>query len=139
MIRYRQDRQKDGLTAGLLPVFLVRDVGVDRLPAQALALHQLFQRELRIGRRVASQAGGTPRGVHAARLTLLPGAHRAAPAARLAHDFRARLAEPRTESQALRGARRAAEDHLGQRGAGDGRGDDQQAVELEHCVLRWLL
>lgn len=100
-------------------------------PTLALALHQLLQGKLRVGRRVAPQTGGAPRGVDAARLALLPGAHGAAPAPRLPHHLRARLGELRAERLALRGAARAAEHHLGQGGAGEGRGEEQQAAAGE--------
>lgn len=109
--------------------------GVHFVPALSLALHQLLQGKLRVGRRVASQTGGAPRGVHAAHLALLPGAHGAAPAARLAHYLRASLRELWAQRLALRGAARAAEHHLGQGGAGEGRGEDQQAAARvrQHC------
>lgn len=108
------------LTAGLLPVLLAQRgrLGVHFAPALPLALHQLLQRKLRVGRRVASQTGGAPRGVHAAHLALLPRAHGAAPAAGFAHYLRAGLGEPWAQRLALRGAAGAAEHHVGQGGAG---------------------
>lgn len=114
----------------MLPLLLaVRGrLGVHFAPALTLALHQLLQGKLRVGCRVAPQTGGAPRGVDAARLALLPGAHGAAPAARLAHHLRAGLGEPRAQRLALRGAARAAEHHLGEGGAGEGHGQDQQAA-----------
>lgn len=128
------------LTTGLLPLLLAVSarLGVHFAPALALALHQLLQGKLRVGRRVAPQTGGAPRRVHTARLALLPGAHGAAPAARLAHDLRAGLGELRAQRLALGGAARAAEHHLGQRGAGEGRGEDQEAATRvhQHCCRR---
>lgn len=103
-------------------------LGVHFAPALPLALHQLLQGKLRIGRRVASETGGTSRGVDAAHLALLPGAHGAAPAARFAHYLRASLGELWAQRLALRGAARAAEHHLGQGGTGERRGEDQQAA-----------
>lgn len=145
MLQSRQsiitDRRKadfqQALTTGLLPLLLAVSgrLGVHFAPALALALHQLLQGKLRVGRRVAPQAGGASRGVHATHLALLPGAHRAAPAARFAHDLRAGLGELRAQRLALRGAAWAAEHHLGQGGASEGRGDDQQVATdvQEHC------
>lgn len=103
-------------------------LGVHFAPTLPLALHQLLQGKLRVGRRVASQTGGAPRGVHAAQLALLPGAHGAAPAARFAHYLRACLGELWAQRLALRGTARAAENHLGQRGTGQRHGEDQQAA-----------
>lgn len=110
-------------------------LGVHFAPALPLALHQLLQGKLRVGRRVATQTGGAPRGVHAARLALLPGTHGAAPAARFAHYLRASLGELWAQRLALRGAARAAEHHLGQGGTGERRGEDQQAATRvrKHC------
>lgn len=121
----------------MLPVLLAVSgrLGVHFAPALPLALHQLLQGKLRVGRRVATQTGGAPRGVHAARLALLPGAHGAAPAARFAHYLRASLGELWAQRLALRGAARAAEHHLGQGGTGERRGEDQQAATRvrKHC------
>lgn len=100
-----------------------------------MALHQLLQWKLRVGRRVTPQTGGASRGVHAAHLALLPGAHGTTPAARFAHYLRAGLGELRAQRLALRGAARAAEHHFGQGGAGEGGREDQQAAAgvQEHC------
>ena len=121
---------EEALTAGWLPVLLAVGAGlrVHFAPALPVALHQLLQGKLRVGRRVAPQPGGAPRGVHAARLALLPGAHGAAPAARFAHDLRAGLGGRRAQRLALRGAARAAEHDLRQRGSGEGRAEDQEAA-----------
>lgn len=122
----------------MLPLLLAVGgrLGVHFAPALALALHQLLQGKLRVGRRVAPQTGGASRGVHAAHFALLPGAHGAAPAAGFAHYLRAGFRERRAQRLALRGAARAAEHHLGQGGAGEGGGEDQQAAAgvQEHCL-----
>lgn len=130
------------LTAGVIPLLRARGgrLPVHFAPTLALALHQLLQGKLRVGRWVAPQTGGTPRGVDAARLALLPGAHGAAAATGFPHHLCARLGQLRAERLALRGAARAAEHHLGQGGAGRGRGEEQQqqaaAGEPQHCRRR---
>lgn len=108
----------EALTAGVLPLLLAVGAAlrVHSVPALALALHQLLQGQLGAGGRVAAQPGGAPRGVDAARLPLLPGAHRAAAAARLPHHLCAGLGESRALSLALGAAARAAEHQLRQGG-----------------------